>query len=412
AARAWQQAGAAALPIEPLSAFAALPPQAPVLVIDGLFGIGLTRALPPAAEAAVELPARHDWPVIAVDVPSGLLPDTGRAAGDGAVVRAAVTVTMIGDKPGLHTGAGRDAAGQVRVATLGLALPQPDGELLGAGALDASALQRPQDSHKGRFGDLLVIGGAPGMTGAALLAALGAQAAGAGRIYVAALDPLPADPAHPELMTRKLPTGRAELGDATAIVIGCGLGRSTRAAESVAAAIAHGAALVADADALNAIAADPTLAESLRARADRDAATVLTPHPLEAARLLQATTAAVQSDRIAAALALARRYRGLVVLKGSGSVIAAPDGRWAINGSGGPALATAGSGDVLAGAIGGLLAARVPPWQATRLAVWAHGAAGDAIAERDGVLGVAAGALPAAIRDALNRLPARPAATA
>jgi hydroxyethylthiazole kinase-like uncharacterized protein yjeF len=239
---------------------------------------------------------------------------------------------------------------------------------------------------------------------------------------------------HPELMTRRLGTWAAPrgttdaarradaaigaLGSADAIVAGCGLGTDATARAWVEAALAHPAPLVLDADALNVIAADAALraAVAVRARTHGDragtagsSATILTPHPLEAARLLGSSTAEVQRDRIDAAQRLARLFDACVVLKGAGTVIAQPDGEWAINGSGGPILATAGTGDVLAGTIGGLLATGLPAARAAALGVWLHGEAGDALAREPGYaasIGLPAGELPAAIRARINRLAA------
>jgi hydroxyethylthiazole kinase-like uncharacterized protein yjeF len=435
ARRAWQRWHAAGRALAGPEALEALLAESP-LVVDGLFGIGLDRPLPPAVAAIVARLAEAGVPVVAVDVPSGLDADRGAVVGgtQGAAVRAGVTVTMIADKPGLHTGAGAAHAGRVVVADLGLPAlglapalpPEPAdrpwtwGRLVDAQAAGALRPARARDAHKGRFGDVVVVAGPPSMRGAATLAALGAQAVGAGRIFVG-LETLgaQADALHPELMARALRPAADEpidaLGPADALVAGCGLGRDPPAARLVALALDHPAALVLDADGLNAVAAAPALHARLAARAPARRATVLTPHPLEAARLLGATTADVQADRIGAAHRLARASGAVVVLKGPGSVVAAPDGRWSVNGSGGPILATAGSGDVLAGAIGGLLAAGLPPWQAATLGAWLHGAAGDRLAARPGwraSVGLPASRLPAAIRATVNRPAARSEARA
>jgi hydroxyethylthiazole kinase-like uncharacterized protein yjeF len=277
---------------------------------------------------------------------------------------------------------------------------------------------RPIDAHKGRFGDLLVIAGAPSMRGAATLALLGAQAVGAGRLYLGLapeLDPdhgidTPADPVRPELMARRVDTADPDaargLGPASALVVGCGLGRGPVSLRVLAAALGHPAALVLDADGLNGIAADARLFERLASRAAAGRPSVLTPHPLEAARLLGVLTADVQRDRIGAAHRLAVACGACVVLKGPGTVIALPDGRWSVNASGGPILSVAGTGDVLAGVIGGLLAAGLAPADAAACGAWLHGAAGDALVstpEWAGSVGLPASRLPAAIRAVINR---------
>jgi hydroxyethylthiazole kinase-like uncharacterized protein yjeF len=445
------------------------------LIIDGMFGIGLSRALLPEAAAIARRLARSPVWVVAVDVPSGLDADRGCIVGgaDGASVRADVTVTMIADKPGLRTGAGCELAGRIVLAELGLtysdasaaaaatapppvtaassavsgtngapavrpadpvaaaplpvaspltALPAKTGARAVGRLVDRPSVvgllpPRGRDTHKGRFGDVLLVAGNPAMQGASLLAALGAQAVGAGRLYLGRSTPRSgvssASELHPELMMRQLDlaagTPERALGAATAIVIGCGLGRGADATRAIEHALSHPAALVLDADGLNAVAADPALRASLEARVLAGRVSVLTPHPLEAARLLGTDTRRVQQDRRAAAHALAARTGACVVLKGAGTVIALPDGRWWINASGGPILSVAGTGDVLAGAIGGLLAGGLPAEDGARLGVWLHGSAGDRLASRrnwGGSIGLPASRLPAEIRACLNRLAA------
>jgi ADP-dependent NAD(P)H-hydrate dehydratase / NAD(P)H-hydrate epimerase len=325
--------------------------NAPDLAIDALLGIGASRPPQGALEAAIRRLNALSCPVLAIDVPSGLHADTGQPLG-AACVTAAHTLTMIGLKPGLFTAAGRDHAGSVWLDTLGIdtAADAPPAWLSGVGAL----LRRRHAQHKGSFGDVAVVGGAVGMCGAALLAARAAQAAGAGRVFVELLDPagMGLDAQRPELMFRHgwTQSAPAVLGAST-VVCGCGGGDTVRAPLPRLLSVAK--RLVLDADALNALASDAALVPLLHARAGRGLATVLTPHPLEAARLLDCTTAEVQADRLQAAHALAARYRAIVVLKGSGSVIAAPGQITRINSTGNAALASAGTGDVLAGWLGG-----------------------------------------------------------
>ena len=235
------------------------------------------------------------------------------------------------------------------------------------------ARPRLHASHKGSYGDVAVIGGAPGMAGAALLAARAALHHGAGRVFVGFLDPAaPAlDPHRPDLMVRAWDS--LQLAQ-MAVACGCGGGDAVRRALPR----ALGArALVLDADALNAVGADPQLQALLAARGRRGAPTVLTPHPLEAARMLGTDTASVQADRLKAARELAQRFASVVVLKGSGSVIAAPDGRVRINPTGNARLAIAGTGDVLAGWIAARLAAGEDALEAASAAVYLHGLAAD-----------------------------------
>lgn len=492
-----------------------VPPAEPALIIDGLFGIGLARPLAGRVAGLVRRVNRARVPVLAIDVPSGLDADRGAPVGgaDAPVMQASQTVTMIADKPGLHTGAGLRHAGRVWVAPLSdLPLevelgtleaadgpadadgwrdvpteaetdPDDDHDFDDSGIDDADAdapcpadedsfphdlpgvlltaplaaallPARARDAHKGNGGDVLVVGGRLGMAGAARLAAQGAAGAGAGRVWIAvepetcsrteaaeesgALRPeddaedvqalvqaadagasdvdassaaladeaddevdvpqdasgkarQPVDPLHPEIMRFVWDADAALPGAAPVLVVGCGLGQDETAQQWLDHALSSQAPLVIDADALGLL-SEPAAAPC----------SILTPHPLEAARLLGVSVADVQADRPACARALAARFEAVAVLKGAGTVVAAPDGRLAINTSGHPVLATAGTGDVLAGTIAallaGLLRAGCPPdeaaWQAACAGVWLHGRAGECLARRQGPRGVPAGALP------------------
>jgi hydroxyethylthiazole kinase-like uncharacterized protein yjeF len=339
-------------------------------VIDAMFGIGMARPLGGPYLAAVEWINRQRAPVLAIDVPSGLDADRGCWVGDVAGVRAAATVTFIGAKPGLFTGEGCDAAGTVDVEPIGVAPGACDGMLLAPADFNALLLPRARNTHKGTYGSVAVVGGNLGMVGAPLLAARAALRLGAGRVYVDCIGApeMRLDPLQPELMFRPL----AGLEGLTSCVVGCGLGEDATAREALAAALESRRPVVIDADALNLLAADDSLA---KACINRAADTVLTPHPLEAARLLRTGAADVQGDRVGHALELARRFKALVVLKGAGTVVAGADGRYAINPTGSPALASAGTGDVLAGMIGALLGQCDDSRQAVHAAVWLHGAA-------------------------------------
>ncbi|KGF78326.1 sugar kinase [Massilia sp. JS1662] len=374
------------------------------LLIDGLFGIGLARPLADDARALVERTHGMTCPVLALDVPSGLDADTGSVIGpDGVAVRATHTITFLGDKPGLHTGDGCDHAGRVHVNRLGV-----DG-LHGEAAharLNTPALfahwltPRRNNSHKGTFGDVAVLGGARGMGGAGILAARAALYAGAGRVFVAAVDPGPGlDPLQPEIMFRD---AMDFAFDGRTVVAGPGMGDSAGATHLLSKVIDGTGPLVVDADALNLCAASPDLAARLAAH---DGEVVVTPHPLEAARLLGVTAAIVQADRLENARELAQRLDAVVVLKGAGSVIARPDGEVALNATGNPGLATGGTGDVLAGLAGTLLGQGWPAWEAALAATWLHGAAADRlVASGIGPIGLTAGELPRAIRAELNAL--------
>ncbi|OHC69644.1 MAG: bifunctional ADP-dependent (S)-NAD(P)H-hydrate dehydratase/NAD(P)H-hydrate epimerase [Rhodocyclales bacterium GWA2_65_20] len=384
---AWQRAGGEILPEIPTHPFA--------LAVDGLFGIGITR---PLAGRYAELVGRINslgCPVLALDVPSGLDAETGRVMG--VAVKATRTATFIALKPGLLTLDGPDHCGEIGVHPLGLAFAETDGFLNGVDLFRACLTPRLRNSHKGSYGSAGIIGGAPGMAGAALLAGRAALKLGAGRVYVGMLEAMTVDPMQAELMLRA-PDEVFAL--ATALAIGPGLGQTAAAAELLRQAIAAPLPLVVDADALNLLAIHPVL-QGLLAR--RNAPTLLTPHPAEAARLLGTTTATVQSDRVAAALQLAARCHADVVLKGCGSVVAAAAGAWAVNATGNAGLAAAGSGDVLTGIVVALLAQGWPAREALLGAVHLHGAAADAlVAAGTGPIGMSAGELLAPARMLLN----------
>lgn len=372
----------------------------PDLVIDGLFGIGLSpeRPLGPVWRTLIQRINALGAPVLALDTPSGL--DPYRGAAQELTVHATATLTFLCHKPGLFTGDGADAAGKVHLATLDHPAwgdEHPEGALNQPAA--ASRLIRPRNSHKGSFGHVAVAGGCPGMLGAALLAGRAALSAGAGKVTLCTLDDrLPVDPAQPELMIR--PADR--LPDCEVLAIGPGLGQDAAAQALLDSALDFPGLLVVDADALNLLARDP---QQINRLALRRAPAVLTPHPAEAARLLDCDTRAVQADRIAAARALAARTNAVVVLKGAGSLIVGPDGYYHVNTSGGPALAAAGQGDVLTGLIAALLAQRLEPFDAASLAVHVHGLAGDRHQLRQGgPIGLTASAAARDCAAILNRL--------
>ena len=366
------------------------------LVVDGLFGIGLTRPITGAAADLIERINAFAGPVLALDIPSGLDGDTGRVLG--VAVRATHTISFIGGKPGLYTLDGPDHCGEVIVNDLGLRLDGYPGALLSIEDFRACLKPRPRNSHKGSYGSLAVIGGATGMSGAALLAARAGLKLGAGRVFAGLLQALAVDPMQPELMLRSPDDALAQ---ATAAVVGPGLGMSDAALDLVRRVTSADSSILLDADALNLLAAHPVLAARV---ARRTAPTLITPHPAEAARLLAITTEAVQGDRVGAALQLAQRFTAHVALKGCGTIIAHPDGSWRINTTGNPGLASAGTGDVLSGMTGALLAQGWPAAAALSAAVHLHGAAADLLTARgDGPVGIAAAELIPASRILLNR---------
>ena len=390
--------------------FADAPPAQFELCIDALLGIGASSAARvPEGRMAQWIAAINSGmaPVLAVDVPTGLNADTGHAGV--LCINAQFTLSLLTLKPGLFTGHGRDACGQVwlddlnhadnlnaadalhgpdaPIAPIGLVAPTaPIAPVPGAGHDFATAWlsaapaspPRAHASHKGSYGDVAVIGGAPGMTGAALLAASAALHSGAGRVFVALLDggAMAVDPQQPELMFRSW-----DALDFKALTVVCGCGGGDPVRHVLARVLSIAGSMVIDADALNAIATDTQMETLLRSRAARQAHTVLTPHPLEAARLLGTTTALVQQDRLAAARQLGERFMCTVVLKGSGTVVAAPGQTLVINPTGNAVLATAGTGDVLAGMIGARLANAQrngrSAFQSACDAVYLHGKAAD-----------------------------------
>ena len=355
--------------------FAESPPPDYQLCIDALLGIGAQRAPEGRMAEWIQRMNANSAPVLAVDIPTGLNADTGVAAP--CSVRASHTLSLLTLKPGLFTAQGRDAAGLVWLDDLDTPHAMSGNQAPPTAWLTGEPIEvaRPHASHKGSYGDVAVIGGAPGMTGAALLAASAALHAGAGRVFVGLLDDsssLTVDASQPELMFRPVST----LDFSTMIVV-CGCGGGEAIHTPLYKIISTVAPVVIDADAINSIANDTQLQALLSDRGKQSKATVLTPHPLEAARLLGTTAIDVQNDRLAAAQQLAQRFGCTVVLKGSGSVIAAPNQTPVINPTGNARLATAGTGDVLAGMIGAKLAAGNSAFQAACTAVYEHGLQAD-----------------------------------
>jgi len=374
------------------------------LAIDGLFGIGLTRAVQGEFRALVNYLNSLSCPVLAIDVPSGLNADQGNLIGpDGIAVKASTTITFIANKPGLHTLNGRDVAGTVMVNDLDIArnlFKEPVAKLNRPELFSSSIHPRLHASHKGSHGDLFVVGGASGMAGAVLLAARAGAMTGAGRVFAGFLDTAPPfDPVHLELMCRSAASLQPTRG---AILVGPGMGMSSEANELLSRMLSTELALVIDADALNLLAVEPGLQQRL---IHRRAATLLTPHPLEAARLLEIPVEEIQKDRLDAAKKLATKFQSVVILKGSRTVIANFDNSIVINTTGNPALATAGTGDILAGLCGSLLAQQWPVWDAALAAVWIHGDAADRmVKEGIGPIGITAPELLPYLRKSLNQL--------
>jgi hydroxyethylthiazole kinase-like uncharacterized protein yjeF len=373
------------------------------VIVDALLGTGLTSNVrPPMAEAiaAINACAR---PVMSLDLPSGLNADSG--APMGAAVRADCTISFVALKTGLFLGDGPEYAGRLLFDDLEVAVPAEARftavlERIGEGEIARALPSRRRQANKGDFGRVLIVGGGPGMPGAVRLAGESCLRVGAGLVTVATARENQSTIAvgRPELIVHAV-DGPEELDallqPADVVAIGPGLGRSDWAQALLERTLACGKHLVIDADALNLLAEHRLVAP---------AGSVLTPHPGEAARLLQIATDAVQADRPAALHALALRHPGaVIVLKGAGTLIGVthreqPSPMPAICERGNPGMAAAGMGDVLTGAIAGILGQCGDPWLAARAGVMAHALAGDDLA-RDRERGI----LALELADALNR---------
>jgi NAD(P)H-hydrate epimerase len=388
------------------SSAAAIPLRPGDLVIDALFGTGLARA--PDGEAADAIRAMLRWHaegvrVLAVDLPSGLSSDTGRAFDP--CVAADRTVTFGARKLGLALEPGATLAGEVNVVDIGLAELAPSTWLLEPSDGPRWLPPRRSDTNKGTYGHLLVVAGSRGRSGAAALAGLAALRSGVGLCTVATpADALSDVQGHaPELMGVALPAS-AVLGPThldvllsaaegkDALVVGPGIPRGPETHVLLAELLARlDVPVLLDADGLNAIAGHPEILDRSRA------AVVLTPHPGEMSRLTGKTVGEVQAQRIATATTFARSHRVVVVLKGARTVVADPAGPVRVNPTGNPGMATGGTGDVLSGMVGAFLAQGLSPVDAASVGVLAHGLAGDAAARRWGRLGLIASDLTAAL---------------
>ena len=367
------------------------------LLVDALAGLGLRGALTGAAEAAVKALNAHAAPVLSLDVPSGI--DADRGGQPGSAVQATRTLQFIVAHRGLYTGDGLAHAGCLHLATLALPAEAwgdvvPAAQGWRSARLPALLPPRPLNAHKGTSGHVLCVGGNHGSGGALLLAAHAALRAGAG------LTSLATRAAHvgaamarlPEAMCHAVEDGRvpaALLQRASVLAIGPGLGQDDWSAALWQQARDSGLPLVVDADALNLLAVDPCPLHDA----------VLTPHPGEAARLLGFATRAIQQDRFAAAHALAERFAAVVVLKGAGTVVAAPGRVPAVIGAGNPGMAVGGMGDLLTGIIAALRAQGLPAFEAAAAGALLHALAGDAAAA-DGARGL----LPTDLLAPLRRL--------
>ncbi len=384
--------------------------QGAELIIDALLGTGRARPIGgDLAEVMRRLAAARERgmkpKLIAVDVPTGVDGDSGAA--DPLTVAPDETVTFQYPKVGLYTQPGAGLSGDVQTVEIGIPPGLDEGMAIErVERRDAKRLlpRRPADAHKGSFGKVLVIAGSARYPGAAILAASAAYKVGAGLVALATAESLIPSlvAAMPEVTFHPLPEHdgpgilgsdaadalRASLADYDAVVIGCGLGQAAATATFVRSIVqdermASTRGLVIDADGLNALSGEAVWGEI-------GTPFVLTPHPGEMARLIETESDAVQADRLGVALGRAAAWNGHVVLKGANTIVAAPDGRASVSAIANAALATAGSGDVLAGAIGGLLAQGLDPFEAATLGVYLHGSAGERAARSVGTAGTTA----------------------
>jgi hydroxyethylthiazole kinase-like uncharacterized protein yjeF len=400
ARQAWQDLLASGASVQP---FAASGLQRGDVLVDALLGTGTRLPLADELRSVVALINRSGLPVLALDVPSGLDADTGVVAGE--AVRAQTTLTFVGVKTGLLLAEGPEHCGVLHFDDLEVAAPEdefpPRLQRLQEAEIERALPRRARNSHKGVYGRVLIVGGGAGMPGAVRLAGEAALRVGAGLVGVAAAPENLAAVVgqRPELIFHPLSEAAALvplLADAGVIAIGPGLGRSAWARALLDAVLAHKAArtlLVVDADALNLIAADPGL---------RRDDWILTPHPGEAARLLGCDTGQVQSARLASLDRLVATRGGIVVLKGAGTLVGREGGIAAICERGNPGMASAGMGDVLTGAIAGILAQCRDPWAAARVGVLVHALAGDSLA-RNGERGLLAADVARELHNWVNR---------
>jgi len=390
------------------------------LIVDALLGIGLTRPIKGYLAEAIELINESAVPVVSVDIASGLDSDIGITKG--VCIKAGLTVTYGLAKPGHFTGRGPEMTGALVVVDISIPPQVTDAidlqiEVLENHSVSCLVPDRPLASHKGTYGHLLVLAGSKGKTGAAMLCARAALRSGTGLVTVCAPSDLSQifESALAEAMTFPLPSSKEGYADVAdydllnkalrekqALVIGPGLGLNEATGLLVTKLYREQQLpMIVDADALNFLAKDPS---HLKGAAG---VRILTPHPGEMARLTGKSSKDIQDNRLEIARNFAVKNQVILVLKGANTIIAHPDGRAAINSTGNPALAVGGSGDVLAGFIGSLLAQGLAPWDAARLAVYAHGLAADRLTEdnniQSGLLASEiADELPAIISELLN----------
>jgi len=369
------------------------------LLIDAIFGTGLSHPVDADVAQAIEWINRSGKPVVSIDIPSGICADTGKVFG--AAVRADRTLTLALPKRGHFLPPGLEYRGELSVVDIGI---PPDlvsqasiqTELITPERIGSHLPSRPRNAHKGTYGHLLIIAGSRGKAGAATLASLGALRSGVGLVTLAHPRGVPPPQEPAEAMTMPLPeTSEGSLAEAgekmllevfqgkEAVALGPGLSQNPETRELLRRLIVSSPVpTVIDADGINALAGKPDLLK--RGRAPR----ILTPHPGEMARLMGTSIQAVVEDRLGVASSFAVEYGVVIVLKGAGTVVAGPDGTLLVNPTGNPGMAKGGSGDVLTGMVGAHLAQGVPPLEAAALAVYVHGLSGDLAAEAIGEIGM------------------------
>jgi hydroxyethylthiazole kinase-like uncharacterized protein yjeF len=401
AATRWREAGGETCP------WPVPDPSSYDLIVDALLGTGLDR--PPKGDyaAAVDLINQSSANVVAVDLPTGLNADTGNVMG--SAVAADITITFIGRKRGLYTADGPDQAGVVQFSDLQTPASvresvKNSGILVREKIIADNLPARHRNTHKGSFGWLLGIGGNSSMSGAVRLCGEAALRSGAGKVTLAT------NPEHavwvnltcPELMVRGVRSGKqlqTLLRQIDVIVIGTGMGQTSWSEDLFKTCMKTDVPIVMDADGLNILA---RLYPEMGARALPRSNWILTPHPAEAGRLLGTRPSDVQEDRVAVAQELSRHFNAVIILKGCGTVIADQSGRYAICPLGNPGMATAGTGDVLAGVIGALVAQKLDLWDAAVTGVVAHAMAGDLAAAEVGQRGMIASDITARLPTVLN----------
>ncbi|VUS22408.1 Bifunctional NAD(P)H-hydrate repair enzyme Nnr [Klebsiella spallanzanii] len=373
-------------------------PEGITLIIDGLLGTGLQNAPRENVAELIACANAYSAPVVALDIPSGLNAQTG--ATPGAVINAAHTITFIALKPGLLTGKARDVVGKLHHHALGLERWLA-GQTTVLSRFDASQLSgwlppRRPTSHKGDHGKLVIIGGEPGTAGAIRMSGEAALRTGAGlvRVLTHKDNIAPVLTARPELMVHELTSHSLEKGLqwADIVAIGPGLGQREWGKNALRQVETFRKPMVWDADALNLLAINP----------DKRHNRVLTPHPGEAARLLNVTVAEVESDRLHSAQRLVKRYGGVVVLKGAGTIVASETGEMGIIDAGNAGMASGGMGDVLTGIIAALLGQHLTPYDAACAGCVVHGEAADRLAARNGTRGMLATDLFSTLRRVVN----------